>query len=405
MKETLTIILFDGSLKTTPFINRLAERMAQKHIVYIVGFNNNLKQKVCGVRYMALGTQENPIGFIFHSVKIAFQTLFNSGNFNQLFQTIKFLFNKDAEQLKQENFNKSLQLIKPNILHIQWPSLLGLCEAAIENPKIKTVLSQRGFQSNVRPFVDAENFEKLHVFFSKIDGFHSVSRTISNVGDKIFHSPNKIDKVVYSGFDFEKLPFNSNYKKSKTLKLLSVGRPHWVKGYEYSLRACAILKEKNIKFEYNIVGGLGNEELEFLLNDLGLKQCVRLTGKVSQKKVYETMRQSDILLLPSIIEGLPNIAVEALAVGLPVISTKCGGIEELIADNETGWLVPVRNPEVIAKAIISFLLLSDEKVGDIRIAARKKVERQHNEEQMIAGMEELYFQVLANTQTLHNLEV
>ena len=395
MKESLTIVLFDGSLKTTPFINRLAVGMAKRHIVYIVGFNNNLKQKVPGVQYMALGTPENPLGLLFHSLRIAFQTLFNSGNFNQLFQTIKFIFNKDAERLKQENFNKSLLLIKPNILHIQWPSLLGLCEAAIANPKIKTVLSQRGFQSNVRPFVDAENFDYLQKWYPKMHGFHSVSHAISRAGNQIHQSPNKIDKVVYSGFDFEKLPFNSNYKKSKTLKLLSVGRPHWVKGYEYALQVCDILKKKKINFQYTIIGGQGNEALQFLIDDLVLKECVRLTGKIPQQQVYDAMHQSDLLLLPSIIEGLPNIAVEAMALGLPVLSTKCGGIEELIVDNESGWLVPVRNPETIANAIISFLLLSDEKVGDIRIAARKKVESQYNEEQMIAGMEELYFQVLS----------
>jgi colanic acid/amylovoran biosynthesis glycosyltransferase len=271
---------------------------------------------------------------------------------------------------------------------------LEICRDAITNPEIKTVLSQRGFQNNVRPFVNAENFSELQHYYPKIDGFHSVSKEISKVGDKIFHSPNKIDKVVYSGFDFEKLPFNSNYKKNQCLKLLSIGRPHWVKGYEYALQACAILKAKNINFEYTIVGGQGNEELQFLVDDLGIKEYVQFTGRVPQKQVYEMMRQSDLLLLPSVIEGLPNIAVEAMAVGLPVISTKCGGVEELIVDNETGWLVSVRSPEAFAKAIISFLLVSEDRLEDIRKSARIKVEAQHNEAQMIDEMEVLYFRIL-----------
>ena len=394
MKESLTIILFDGSLKTTPFINRLAEGLAKKHSVHIIGFNNSLKQEVKGVNYIALGSSENQVNLLFHSLKLAFKTLIKSGDFNQLFRTTKILASKNIERLKEENFNKAIQLIKPDILHIQWPSLLGLCSEAIENPKIKTVLSQRGFQSNVRPFVDAKNFSELQEVYPKIDGFHSVSQAISKVGDKIFHSPDKIDTVVYSGFEFEKLLFNPNYKKNQTLKLLSVGRPHWVKGYEYALQACAILKAKNINFEYTIVGGEGNEELQFLVDDLGLKANVQFTGRVSQKQVYEIMQQSDLLLLPSIIEGLPNIIVEAMAIGLPVISTKCGGVEELIVDNENGWLVPIRNPEAIAKSIVSFLLLSEEMVEDIRNAARKKVKLQHNESQMTLGMEELYFEVL-----------
>lgn len=393
MKESLTIVLFDGSLKTTPFINRLAEGLAKKHTVYIIGFNDSLKQKVKGVEYMALGTTQNAFNLLYQSLKIALIAVFKRGDFNHFFRTLKYIVTKKTERLKQENFNKALQVIAPDILHIQWPSLLGLCADVIAKPKIKTVLSQRGFQSNVRPFVDAENFSELQHYYPKIDGFHSVSKEISKVGDKIFHSPNKIDKVVYSGFDFEKLPFNFNYIKNQTLKLLSVGRPHWVKGYEYALRACAILKEKNISFEYTVVGGEGNEELQFLVDDLGIKESVRFTERISQEKVYEIMRQSDLLLLPSVIEGLPNIAVEAMAVGLPVISTKCGGVEELIVDNETGWLVIVRSPEATAKAIISFLLVSEEGLEDIRKSARKTVEAKHNEAQMVDEMEDLYFEV------------
>lgn len=394
MKESLTIVLFDGSLKTTPFINRLAEGLAKRHTVYIIGFNDNLKRRVKGVDYMALGTLQNAFNLLYHSLKIALMAVFKWGDFNHFFRTLKYIVTKKTERLKQENFNKALQVIAPDILHIQWPSLLGLCADAIANPKIKTVLSQRGFQSNVRPFVDAENFSELQDYYPKIDGFHSVSKEISKVGDKIFHSANKIDKVVYSGFDFEKLPFNFNYIKNQTLKLLSVGRPHWVKGYEYALQACAILKAKNINFDYTIVGGQGNEELQFLVDDLGIKECVQFTGRVPQKQVYEMMRQHDLLLLPSIIEGMPNIAVEAMALGLPVISTKCGGVEELIINNETGWLVSVRNPKALAKAIISFLLVSEERLGDIRKSARIKVEAQHNEAQMVDEMEALYFRVL-----------
>jgi colanic acid/amylovoran biosynthesis glycosyltransferase len=394
MKESLNIVIFDGSLKTTPFINRLAEGLAKKHTVYIIGFNNSLTKKITGVNYLALGTSEKPMDLLFHSLKIAAQTLFKVGDFNQFFQIFEYLFTRNLERLKRENFNKAIQLINPDILHIQWPSLLEICRDAITNPEIKTVLSQRGFQNNVRPFVNAENFSELQHYYPKIDGFHSVSKEISKVGDKIFHSPNKIDKVVYSGFDFEKLPFNSNYKKNQCLKLLSIGRPHWVKGYEYALQACAILKAKNINFEYTIVGGQGNEELQFLVDDLGIKEYVQFTGRVPQKQVYEMMRQSDLLLLPSVIEGLPNIAVEAMAVGLPVISTKCGGVEELIVDNETGWLVSVRSPEAFAKAIISFLLVSEDRLEDIRKSARIKVEAQHNEAQMIDEMEVLYFRIL-----------
>jgi colanic acid/amylovoran biosynthesis glycosyltransferase len=107
------------------------------------------------------------------------------------------------------------------------------------------------------------------------------------------------------------------------------------------------------------------------------------------------MAEAALLLMPSLDEGIPNVVVEAMAIGLPVISTDCGGVPELITNDKEGWLVPIRNPQALAGAIEYFLGLSLNKVEEVRLAARKKVEEQHNEEQMVKGMEDLYYEVLS----------
>ncbi len=94
--------------------------------------------------------------------------------------------------------------------------------------------------------------------------------------------------------------------------------------------------------------------------------------------------------MPSLEEGVPNVVVEAMAIGLPVISTDCGGVPELITDGKDGWLVPIRDPEAMAASIASFAKLPMERIEEVRVAAREKIETQHNEEQMVRGMEELY---------------
>ncbi len=394
MKEALNIVLFDGSLKTTPFINRLAKGLAKKHRVNIIGFNTSLQYPLKGVHYIALGSSEKSLNLFLVSIKLALQLLLKNYNLRHFFKTFKHIVTNDKIVLKQTNFNITLELISADILHIQWPSLMPWCEQAIKNPKIKTILSQRGFQNNVRPFVDSDNFEYLRKVYPKIDGFHSVSKAIAKVGDKVYDSKEKIDRVVYTGIDFSALPFSKDYEHKKIMRIVSVGRPHWKKGYEYAIHSIGILKSMGKTLEYIIVGAEGNEELTFLINDLDLNNEIKLWPKVSQKLAYQFIQEADVFLLPSIEEGIANVVVEAMAFGTPVISTDCGGMSELINNDQTGWLVPKRDLNAMAAAILNFSNLPIEKIESIQIEARKKVELQHNEEQMLLGMEGLYYEVL-----------
>ena len=82
-----------------------------------------------------------------------------------------------------------------------------------------------------------------------------------------------------------------------------------------------------------------------------------------------------------------------MALGTPVISSDCGGMQELITHKKEGWIVPIRNPEAIANQIAEFSKTNIEELKAIKLAARKKVEVQHNEELMVQGMMELYHSV------------
>ena len=395
MKKQLKIIIFDGSFKTTTFINRLTKGLSQRHEVFILGFSNTIKNKIPNVRYIDLGSSQHLFNLLWQSKWLALKKLLKTGNFSSFFKTIINILSVNKKQLQQDNFNTALLLIKPDIVHIQWQSLLPWCEEALAKQEFKFIISQRGYQSNVRPFVNQENFNYLQKWYPKFSGFHSVSKAISQVGDKIYSSKNKIDKVVYSGFDFSVFNYNTKYQKQDPLQLLSVGRPHWVKGYSEALLACKKLNEKNVKFHYSIIGVAdNNEELLYLLNDLNLQEEVTLLPKIPQEEVYVKMAQASFLLFPSIMEGLPNVVVEAMAIGLPVISTQCGGVEELIRHEKTGWLVPVINPEAMAHSIINFSNTPLSKIEEIRLQARVKVQQQHQEQQMVKNMEYLYLSVL-----------
>jgi colanic acid/amylovoran biosynthesis glycosyltransferase len=160
---------------------------------------------------------------------------------------------------------------------------------------------------------------------------------------------------------------------------MSVGRPHWIKGYDYAINACDLLTKHGVDFKYTIVGAAGNEELLFLIDDLGLQDKVTLTDKLPQANVFELMKVSDLFLLPSLEEGIANVAVEAMALGTPVISTDCGGMEELITHGKEGWILPNRNSKAIAEKILEFIIMDVKHIDKIKKKARLKVEQQHDE--------------------------
>jgi len=389
MSRSLKIIIFDGSFKTTPFINRLVQGLSEKHEIYILGFNENVSKRLKNVVYVPLGSNQKRVRFVYSSLGFGFRKEGLKG----LFKTLRHIFKGERKLLQQENLNFALEQIKPDIIHLQWPSVLPWFEEVLLNQEVAVVLSQRGFHSNVRPFVNEANFDYLQQWFPKISGFHSVSKAISAKGDTIYKSANKIDRVVYTGLSLANLKFYKEYQPQERLTILSVGRSHWIKGYDYALQSCKLLKDEGLDFSYTIIGGAGDEELQFLIYDLGLADTVVLKGRMPQQEVFDCMKNSSVLLMPSIEEGIPNVVVESMALGLPVISTNCGGVSELISNGKNGWVVPVRDPRAMADAIRMFSQTTVEDILAIREAARKKVEVQHTEEQMVKGMEGLYYEV------------
>lgn len=390
MGKRLKIIIFDGSFQTTAFINRLAKALARQHEVYILGFNVELTHKLKGVHYVPLGSNQNKFRFVYTTLKYALR----SASIAKITGTLSKLTYGQRQELQEQNLAFVLNKIHPNIIHLQWPSVITWFEDVLREQEYPVILSQRGAQNNVRPFVEEDNMRYLQEWYPKINAFHSVSHSIYLNSNKVWNSPTKLDRVVYTGLPLKEFSFNLDYSRSTPLKILSVGRTHWKKGYDYALYACKILKEWKLSFHYTIIGGAGDEELQYLISDLDLEEHVILEERLPLEVVFSSMKGASLFLLPSVEEGLPNVSVEAMALGLPVLSTNCDGVPELIEDGVEGWLVPIRDPQAMAAGVIAFSELPLEHIEKVRRAARKKVEEQHSEEMMVQGMEELYYEVI-----------
>lgn len=144
------------------------------------------------------------------------------------------------------------------------------------------------------------------------------------------------------------------------LRMISVGRLVAKKGFDLFVEACAILNRRGISFETVIVGEEGEhaQEIRRLIAALGLEQNVRLAGPMSQARLFEEYRRATIFCLPCRVldngdrDGIPNVLVEAMACGLPVVTTGISGIPEVVKDGINGLLVPTENPEALADALI-----------------------------------------------------
>ncbi len=188
--------------------------------------------------------------------------------------------------------------------------------------------------------------------------------------------------TIYHGLDteyFAPLP-----RTGKDLPIiLSVGRFVEKKGFEHLVDACHLLKQAGLRFGCVIVGEPGSalESIREQISRLGLADSIRLRSAVTQDQLREIYRHARLFALPCQVmedgdrDGIPNVLAEAMAMGLPVVSTPISGIPELIADGEHGLLVPPRDPAALAAALRR--LLTDDELhrhlsrnGRARICAR-----------------------------------
>jgi colanic acid/amylovoran biosynthesis glycosyltransferase len=281
---------------------------------------------------------------------------------------------------------------KPAVFHLQWGK--GIANWIwVQDFGIKIILSLRGTHITISPIANANLTADYLTYFPRVDGFHAVSNSIKMAAENYGADSSKI-KVIYSGLDTEQLPFSSRAVQNEKLEIVSVGRSHWVKGYTYALDAFSQLKNENLNFQYTIIGIENDEELVFQSAQLELGSTVSFQPNQSFQNVVHAIQKADILLLSSVEEGIANVVLEAMALGTIVLSTDCGGMDEVLVDGENGFLVPIRNSKAIAQKIKLISGLSEDEKQLIRIKARATIVSQHSFDRMILEMKELYTTVL-----------
>lgn len=186
--------------------------------------------------------------------------------------------------------------------------------------------------------------------------------------------------VVRCGIDLAAFPFRGERSLAATLRVVSVGRLSPEKGQLILLGAVAMLCAKGIMVELVLVGdGPFKEGIEREVSRLGLQDQVTLTGELSAEDVQAHLLSADVFCLPSFAEGLPVSIMEAMAIGVPVVSTLIGGIPELAIDGKTALTVPASNVDALAEALSRMMSDDDFRQRAVK-AAREAVVQRHDRE-------------------------
>ena len=201
---------------------------------------------------------------------------------------------------------------------------------------------------------------KFEIGLDKLVGAARVVVTETDYAEKFLRErfPECADRIhrVYNGLnlaEFRRATFSSDPPS-----IVAIGRVIVKKGFANLIRACALLVERGKSFRCEIVGeGPLENQLRAQIEQLRLQEFVQLPGPKPQHELRARLANASVFVLPSVpepeggMDNLPTVIMEAMATGLPVVSTRVGGIPEMVIDNQTGFLVRPEDAVALAGAI------------------------------------------------------
>lgn len=266
-------------------------------------------------------------------------------------------------------FNAHIIIGSPDLLHYEFSVLAHGREMLAAAIKAEMSVSLRGFDVSIYPLKFPGCFDRM---FKYLDKVHSISEyfieCFRNYGLPDHIPVYKIPPAIETGI----FPIKENAGMLATkVLILTTGRLHWKKGNEYAIRIAADLRDRGLNFEWHFAGDGNNlEMMKFLIKLYHLESHIVLHGRVPHQKVIQLLSQSHIYIQPSVQEGFCNAVLESQCSGLLTIVSNADGLWENVLDQSTGWVVPRRNPSVMADAVMNlFNMSNEERIHLVKVAA------------------------------------
>ncbi|NOS86106.1 MAG: glycosyltransferase family 4 protein [Ignavibacteria bacterium] len=262
----------------------------------------------------------------------------------------------------QQRVQNIIEIIENNSIDIVHTNTSVIIEGAIA-AKLKNKPHFWHIHEFLPKYTELKTFLPIPVIYKLIDYLSDIVITVSNYAASQFNESilaSKI-KIVYNGveeiwknIDKDELKSEVKNKIHETaFSVLSVGYLTENKGYKEWLETANIVRNTIPNIKFNWIGNANKKDLKFfrrIIRLLKLKNIVEYKGFSDDIKFHLT--NSDILLCASRNEAFPMIILEAMSSKLPVIATCCGGTNESVINNETGFMVPINSPSEMSKKII-----------------------------------------------------
>ncbi|WP_349728402.1 glycosyltransferase [Peribacillus frigoritolerans] len=285
-----------------------------------------------------------------------------------------------------------------SLLHAHHGQLGMLLLPFKEETNLPLVTSIRGRDATLanQPIGYLDNMKKL---FDRGERFFPVCQYLA---DRLiaWGCPSEKIRVLYGGVDLNEFKYRTPHK-GDSQNILSIGRLVEKKGHHILMQAFQKIRGKFPNATLTIIGrGELEEYLMSLANQLNLGDSFRLLNHLPKDQVREQLTNADIFCAASLesadgdVEGIPNTLKEAMAIGVPVISTNHAGIPELITNNKEGVLVQENNVDELADAL-EFMLTNREMWETYTMAARQKVEQNFNLANQLRQQAEFYDELVA----------
>jgi len=301
-----------------------------------------------------------------------------------------------------ENDEEFPAVLDSDIVYCQVGDLGDYCVKLIEekNMAAKLIVCLRGSDATGVLIKDPHYYDDL---FTKADLFMPVCEYFKNNIIENGCDPTKII-VHHSAIDCTKFRYKARIKpQDGTVRFIIVATFLERKGIRYVLYAFDELRKRYPNIKLTIIGGEYKQEksvIESLIEALNLEQYVTLLGFQFHHQIVTEFHRAHICLLTSCAskttgtqEGIPNSLMEAMATGLPVISTYHGGIPELVKDDVSGFLVPERDSKLILEKMV-YLIEHPERWEPMGRVGSEWVKQEHNKDKAIDKLIDIFFSIL-----------
>lgn len=253
---------------------------------------------------------------------------------------------------------------KVGLIHAHWVLPTGLIAVLVKKiTGVPVLLSARGADINLYPHKSRLLFKLACFSLRHSTEITAVSRELRNCIIRDFGISEDRLTIVSSGVDrssftpIDQRTIRKQLKLPKELKIvLFVGDLIPRKGLNYLIESIPTVLKKQGNVLFLIIGkGFLEKQLITMVESMDLQRHVHFLGTIPHEEVPLWINAADLLALPSISEGTPNVIMEALSCGVPVVASRVGGVPELVEDNKNGFLVEPRNSHSLAEALIRLL--------------------------------------------------